>query len=176
MNYTLIRSARKTLAIYIRPNGAVEVRAPLRCPVRDIERFVSSKAHWIAEKQQMLQARTQEKIILTPAMEAQCRARAKEVLPGRITYFANLMDVVPARVRVTGAMTRWGSCSSKGSLNFSWRLMLADDDVIDYVVVHELAHLREMNHSRRFWAIVAQVLPDYKTRQQKLKELQRNLG
>jgi hypothetical protein len=79
------------------------------------------------------------------------------------------MNVSPARITITGAMTRWGSCSGRGSVNFSWRLMLCDDDVIDYVVVHELAHLREMNHGPHFWAIVEQVLPDYKRRKEKLR-------
>ncbi|MDR2568929.1 MAG: M48 family metallopeptidase, partial [Oscillospiraceae bacterium] len=70
----------------------------------------------------------------------------------------------------------WGSCSAKKSLNFSWRLIMADEDVIDYVVVHELAHLIEMNHSVRFWAVVERVLPDYRERQKWLRELQRKLN
>ena len=172
MDYTLVRTNRKTIAIYIRPGGLVEVRAPRRCPQRDIERFVASKAKWIAEKRALMLARARRQAEPDPALEARLRAQAKETLPQRVAHFANRMGVSPARVKVTGAKTRWGSCSSQGNLNFSWRLMLADDRAIDYVVVHELAHLREMNHSPRFWAVVEAVLPDYKQRRLRLKQLQ----
>ena len=175
MSYTLIRSDRKTIAIYIRPGGVVEVRAPQRCSKSKIDQFVASKAQWIAGKQALVLAREQEKIKLDPALELQCRAQAKEILPSKVAHYESLMDVASAQVKISGAKTRWGSCSSKGNLNFSWRLMLADDNLIDYVVVHELAHLREMNHSPRFWAVVAQVMPDYKARQRKLKALQSHL-
>jgi len=168
-NVQLIRTKRKTLAIYIRPDGAVQVRAPLRCSLREIERFMQQKQAWIAEKQQLMQQRQANCVELTPALEKQCRKQAKAMLPGRVAHFAAVMGVRPTAMRITSAQTRWGSCSSRGSVNFSWRLMLCDDDVIDYVVVHELAHLREMNHSPCFWAIVAQVLPDYKRRKEKLR-------
>ena len=170
MDYTLIRTSRKTLAIYIRPGGVVEVRAPLRCSKREINRFVTSKETWIEEKRKLVLARTEQRF--TPELEAQCRKLAQEILPGKVAHYAGLMGVAPAQVKISGAQKRWGSCSSKGSLNFSWRLMLAGDDAVDYVVVHELAHLLEMNHSPRFWAIVARALPDYKIRQKKLKEIQ----
>ena len=85
------------------------------------------------------------------------------------------MEVAPSAVGITAAKTRWGSCSARRSINFSWRLAFADDAVIDYVVVHALAHITEMNHSARFWAIVAAVLPDYRERRERLKILQRRL-
>ncbi|MDR1272424.1 MAG: M48 family metallopeptidase, partial [Clostridiales Family XIII bacterium] len=89
--------------------------------------------------------------------------------------YARLMGVTPAAVKVSNASRRWGSCSRKKSLNFAWRLIMADDDAIDYVVVHELAHLTEMNHSPRFWAIVEGIFPDYRERKSKLKDLQGKL-
>jgi predicted metal-dependent hydrolase len=104
------------------------------------------------------------------------RSAAKQLLTGRVAHYAKQMGVVPAAVRVTSARTRWGSCSSADSINFSWRIVMADDDVIDYVVVHELAHIVEHNHSDRFWRIVASVLPDYKQRRQRLKVLQQRLS
>ena len=170
MDYTLVRTDRKTLAIYIRPGGLVEVRAPQRCPKRDIDRFVSSKAKWIEEKRALMLARRQG--APDPALEKALRAKAKELLPRRVAHFAGRMGVSPTQVKVTGAKARWGSCSSKGNLNFSWRLMLADEGAIDYVVVHELAHLREMNHSPRFWAVVEAAMPDYRQRRLQLKRLQ----
>ena len=178
MDYSLVRTDRKTLAIYIRPGGLVEVRAPRRCPKRDIERFLAEKAGWIAEKQALVRSRAPRPIRPgpDPATEAQMRKKAKEILPQKIACFAPQMGVSPARVTVTGARTRWGSCSGKGNLCFSWRLMLAGEDEIDYVVVHELAHLREMNHSPRFWAVVEAVLPDHKQRRLRLKQLQAALA
>jgi len=174
LEYTLIRTDRKTMAIYIRPGGLVELRAPLHCPKRDIDRFVASKAKWIEEKRAFMLGRAQRQA--DPALEAKLRAQAKELLPQRVAHFAGRMGVSPARVSVTGARTRWGSCSSKGTLNFSWRLMLAGEAEIDYVVVHELAHLREMNHSPRFWAVVEAALPDYGQRRLRLKRLQAALA
>ena len=167
MDYTLIRTNRKTVAIYIRPGGLVEVRAPQRCPKRDIERFLASKKAWIDEKRKIVQARP-EKTEPDPALEANLRAQAKIILPQRVALYAGRMGVSPAQIKITGAKTRWGSCSAKGNLNFSWRLMLADAREIDYVVVHELAHLREMNHSPRFWAVVEAALPDYRERRKSL--------
>lgn len=104
------------------------------------------------------------------------RLLAKHLLTDRTAEYAKLTGLIPAAVKVNGAKTRWGSCSGKNSLNFSWRLVMADDDVIDYVVVHELAHIEEHNHSDKFWKLVAAVLPDHKTRQIKLKELQKRLA
>ena len=114
------------------------------------------------------------------------RMLAKNVLTEKTLAFARLMSAGPAgavkitgapgAIRITGARTRWGSCSAKKNINFSWRLIMAGDDVIDYVVVHELAHLAEMNHSKRFWGIVGGVLPDYARRRARLRELQRKLA
>ena len=104
------------------------------------------------------------------------RSTAKQLLANRVAHYARQMGVAPAAVRVTSARTRWGSCSSANSINFSWRLVMADDDVIDYVVVHELAHIIEHNHSDRFWRVVESALPDDKQRRQRLKALQQRLS
>lgn len=103
------------------------------------------------------------------------RLTAKRLLTNKTVELAKQMNVTPSAVKINGAKTRWGSCSGKNSINYSWRLMMAEDEAIDYVVVHELAHLKELNHSSRFWAIVAGVLPDYKAREDKLKKLQKRL-
>ena len=105
------------------------------------------------------------------------RMLARRDLTEKTLAFAKRMGgTMPYDVKINGAKTHWGSCSARKSINFSWRLIMADDDVIDYVVVHELAHMKEMNHSARFWAIVESILPDYKARQARLKELQKRLG
>ncbi|MCL2539250.1 MAG: M48 family metallopeptidase [Oscillospiraceae bacterium] len=114
-----------------------------------------------------------------PQIKAVCiwiyRLLAKDYLTERTADFARRMGVWPSKIRISDANSRWGSCSAKGSINLSWRLMMADDAVIDYVAVHELAHLKELNHSGRFWAEVEDVLPDWRERKQALRELQKRL-
>jgi predicted metal-dependent hydrolase len=100
----------------------------------------------------------------------------KRIVKDKVDEYASQMNLTPKAVKITNAKTRWGSCSGKNSINFSWRLVMADEDVIDYVIVHELSHIKEHNHSRRFWAVVRSVLPDYKERQKKLKQLQEKLA
>lgn len=101
---------------------------------------------------------------------------AKQFLVDRTMFFGKKLGLIPASVKVNSAKTRWGSCSSKNSINFSWRLIMATDEVIDYVIVHELAHIRELNHSPMFWGVVGSILPDYKTRQKMLKEFQQKIA
>ena len=104
------------------------------------------------------------------------RMLAKRYLTEKTLQFARLMGLAPSNIKITGAKTRWGSCSAKKNINYAWRLIMAEDDVIDYVVVHELAHLKELNHSPRFWSIVERVLPDYRDRKLKLRTLQKQLA
>ncbi|MCL2068918.1 MAG: M48 family metallopeptidase, partial [Oscillospiraceae bacterium] len=157
-DYTLTRSKRRTIAIYVR-NGTVEVRAPMRTTKHEIDNFVKSKEKWISDRlteynkqQEKRDEFVRNNAALIPQLKAEYIAKAKAYIPARVTHFSKLMNVTPIAVKINGAKTRWGSCSGKKSLNFSWRLIMADDDVIDYVVVHELAHITQMNHSVRFWA------------------------
>ena len=216
--YTLTRSKRKSVAIYIR-DGHVEVRAPLKMPKYEIDKFVASKEKWITDKlaKSSEQAQQRENFALAygdtvtyrgkqypitakagrrvgfddesfympPGLPQEqikyaCvqiyRLLAKRDLIKKVTEFSKRMSVMPIAVKINAARTRWGSCSGKKSINFSWRLIMAGDDVIDYVVVHELAHITEMNHSDKFWAVVGSVLPDYKERQKRLKEMQHRLS
>ncbi|MDR2830939.1 MAG: M48 family metallopeptidase [Methanobrevibacter sp.] len=101
---------------------------------------------------------------------------AKPYIGSRISYFTQKTKIIPSNFRITSAKTRWGSCSGKNSLNFSWRLLMASDDVIDYVVVHELCHIKEHNHSKRFWREVENMFPDYREKETKLKELGKKLN
>ena len=169
--YTITRSRRKTLAIHVAKDATVEVRAPLRLPKTDIERFVAQKQAWIEKAVHKMRERKDNAVVIGEARESELRDKAAAVIPERVAFYAKLMGVTPAAVKINGAKTRWGSCSGKNSLNFSWRLMLCEPDAVDYVVVHELAHIREHNHSPRFWAVVAEVLPDYKARRKMLREL-----
>ncbi|MBZ9570605.1 M48 family metallopeptidase [Methanobrevibacter sp. TMH8] len=101
---------------------------------------------------------------------------SKSYIPSRIRYFSKKMNVTPTAIRITSAKTRWGSCSGKNSVNFSWKLIMADDKTIDYVIIHELAHIKQHNHSNKFWNIVESMMPDYKEQKEELKILGEKLS
>ena len=175
MEYELIRSKRKTLAVQIKPDGSVVVRAPLRYPQREIDRFLRDRADWIRvhrEKMLKRQAEKEEHRVnaLTDAQLRDLKRRASIAFPERIAYFAPLVGVTYGRITIRSQKTRWGSCSAAGNLNFNCLLLLAPPEVLDYVVVHELCHRKFMNHSPRFWAEVARVMPDYKAHRKWLRE------
>lgn len=166
MDVTLIRSRRKTLAIEITPRGEVLVRAPLRLPKREIQRFLDSRRDWIEAHL----ARIPKTAPLTKEEHQALIRSAREVLPQKAAFFAEKLGVTFGRISIRSQHTRWGSCSAQGNLNFNCLLMLCPDEVQDYVVVHELCHRREMNHSSRFWAEVASILPDYRSQRKWLKD------
>ena len=174
LSVLLVRSSRKTLAVQIRADGTVIARAPLRMPKDRILCFLSEKASWIRMQQGRMQEREkmrqQARIHLDAAQEKELRERAKSVLAQRTAYFARQIGVTYGRITVRDQKTRWGSCSQTGNLNFNFRLILAPLEVLDYVVVHELCHRRQMNHSTQFWQEVAQVLPEYRKRKAWLTE------
>ena len=166
LEYRIIRSSRKTISLQIMPNGELLFRCPNRMSKREIETFVQSKAGWIEKhipREPAQPALTEEKI-------RDLANRAMEVIPDRVRFFAPLVGVSYGRITIRSQRTRWGSCSGKGNLNFNCLLMLAPEAVLDYVVVHELCHRKEMNHSARFWAEVERILPDYKVHKKWLKD------
>ena len=167
MEYTIIRSSRKTISIQLSPSGEVVVRAPNRMPKRDIERFLEEKRDWIEGHLRKL---PQVPPKLTEEELEELARNAKEILPEITAHFAPLVGVVYGRITIRAQRTRWGSCSVQGNLNFNCLLMLAPDDVMEYVVVHELCHRKEMNHSARFWAEVERVIPSYRESRRWLKE------
>ena len=170
MDYTVIRSARRTLALEITREAKVLVRAPRRASNQDIERFVSAHRDWIAKHLARRRAQLEAHPPLTDEEIAALRARAKALLPERTAYWARRMGVTPTGVRISSARTRFGSCSGKNSISYSLYLMQYPDEAIDYVVVHELSHIRHKNHSPAFYAEVAKYLPDYKARRALLRE------
>lgn len=172
LEYELTRSKRKTLALYVRRDGRLEVRAPLRTSKAYIDDFVCQKQDWIESTRNKLAARREEKQIirLTAGEVAQYKKQAKAYMQQKCQYFSDCMGVRCSEMKINGAKTRWGSCNRKGGINFTYRLLFVPEELIDYVVVHELAHLKEMNHSAGFWSIVEQTMPDYKARRKKLRE------
>ena len=169
MTYEIVRSRRRTVALEVTREGRVLVRAPLRMPQGEIERFVASHAAWLEKAQAKVAARQAAHPPLTEQETAALRQRAKELLPGRVAHYAAIMGVTPTSVKITSARTRFGSCSGKNGICFSLYLMQYPEEAIDYVVVHELAHIRHHDHSPAFYAEVAKVLPDYKERMKLLK-------
>ena len=165
-----IRSERRTLAISVGKDGAVRVRMPLYYPMEKAVRFVEEHAEWIEKAQKRVQA-FREKTEVSPEREAELRLLAKKVLPEKVKHYAERMGLFPTSVRITSARGRYGSCSAKNGICFSFRVMLLPDAAIDYVVVHELAHIAEHNHSKRFYRVIEKTLPDYKERIRLLKGL-----
>lgn len=166
MDVLIIRSRRKTLAIEITPRGEVIVRAPNRMAKRDIQAFVESRQDWIHAHL----SRIPKTVPLTEEEHKALIRAAKEILPQRAAILAEQIGVNHGRITIRSQHTRWGSCSSSGNLSFNCLLMLAPEEVQDYVIVHELCHRKEMNHSPRFWAEVEKILPDYRRQRQWLKE------
>jgi len=165
METIVIRSRRKTLSMQVKGDGQVEIRAPLRTSDAEIRRFLETHRRWLEKHLQKAQALQQAKAgvrKLTAAETAELKKKAKRILPERVAYWAPLIGVRPGRIAVRCQKTRWGSCSAKGNLNFNCLLMLCPEAVRDYVVVHELCHRIEMNHSDRFWQEVGRVFPDYR--------------
>ena len=166
ISYKLIRSDRRSIGIQITAEGVV-VRAPKRMSDAEIDRFVQSKRAWI--ETHLAKVPTAQPKFSGEEIHALADEALKRI-PERVRHFAPLVGVTYGGITIRNQHTRWGSCSSKGNLNFNCLLMLTPDHVIDYVVVHELCHRLEMNHSARFWSQVEQVLPDYRQSLQWLKE------
>ncbi len=168
MEYEIIRSKRRTMCLQIKLDGKVLVRAPLQTSEKVINDFVSNHVDWIKKKQELVKNAHIPEDFGENEVKA-LKKRAKEIIEPILEHYSRKMDVSYERVSINSAKTRFGSCSSKKTLNFSYRLALYPYEAIEYVCVHELAHLKEMNHSKSFWKIVENELPDYKARKQLLK-------
>ena len=168
--YTLIRAHRRTMSLQLKGDGSVVVRAPYGVKKEFIDRFVSSHEDWLSRAREAQAARRLAHPEPTDEEREALIAQAKAYLPMRVDYWSAIMGLTPTGLRITSARTRFGSCSGKNSICFSWRLMQYPPEAIDYVVVHELAHIRHHNHSPAFYALIEQYLPDWKERVKLLKE------
>jgi len=169
MNYELIRSDRRTVALEVTRDGRILVRAPKRMALQDIDAFVEKHRDWLdthLNKQKNWQAAHPEP---TEQERKALIDKAKSVLPKKVARYAAIMGLTPSGITITAARTRFGSCSPKNRLCFSWRLMAYPEEAIDYVVVHELAHIRHRNHGPDFHALVESILPDHRKRRAMLK-------
>jgi len=167
-SYTILRSARKTMALEVTRTQEVLVRAPRSVSKDCIERFVKSHTEWIEHQQNRMQECAVAHPEPTEEQARQYQQAAMLYLPNRVNYYSEQMKLFPTAVTITGAKTRFGSCSGRNRICFSWRLMSYPQEAIDYVVVHELAHIAHKNHGPQFYALIAEILPDWKERKQLL--------
>lgn len=177
-NVEVRRSKRKSAAIKITADMQIVVFVPLYVSDNEIERMVISKSKWIDEHMLKVQSTIDERSKLEKITFEQIKEladQAVEYIPKRVKYYAEKENFVYNKITIKNLVSRWGSCSTKGNLNFNCLLMLTPDYVIDYIVVHELCHLREMNHSEKFWAEVEKIMPDYQRAELWLKQSGGNL-
>lgn len=171
MKFKIIRSNRKTMSLEIKEEGIV-VRAPLKASVREIDAFVKSHKDWI-EKRIVKMKEAKKQAMEKPLSEDEISdlvEKAKQYIPERVAYYAPIIGVSYGKITIRKQKTRWGSCSARGDLNFNCLLMLTPPEVIDSVVVHELCHRKEMNHSGKFYGEVLRAFPDYRKWDKWLKD------
>lgn len=177
-NVEVRRSKRKSVAIKITADMQIVVFVPLYVSDNEIEKMVISKSKWIDEHMLKVQSTIDERSKLEKITFEQIKEladQAVEYIPKRVKYYDEKENFVYNKITIKNLVSRWGSCSTKGNLNFNCLLMLTPDYVIDYIVVHELCHLREMNHSEKFWAEVEKIMPDYQRAELWLKQNGGNL-
>ena len=171
---SVIRSARKSLGLEVRDANTVLARIPTRVSDRELKAFVENHRSWILEKTEVM-AEREEKRKSTPAPQPELLSKTDRMkiqlkIGKRVRHYCEAMGVTVGYVTVKNQKTRWGSCSAKGNVNFNYQLAFLPDELLDYVVIHELAHRRHMNHSRAFWAEVEKYCPDDLERREQLKE------
>ena len=172
-DFSLHRRARlRRITLSINSKGKVRVTAPKLVSKKTIDQFVASKQEWIAGVLQKIKLQ-QKSVFSGPQFSYHAnKARAKKVISERVKYFADLHGFFFKRISIKNTSSRWGSCSTNQNLNFNYKLIFLPEPLRDYVVVHELCHLRQHNHSLKFWAEVRAILPDYKARERELRKFQ----
>lgn len=174
MQIEIIRSRRRrVIETRVNARGEVTMRVPYRTTNEEIQHVLQKQRDWILkhiEKAKNEAARPENRIPITADELERLANEAVEKIPSLVAHYAERIGVTYGRISIRNQKTRWGSCSAKGNLNFNCLLMLTPPEILEYVVVHELCHRKEMNHSARFWAEVQKILPDYKERVQWLHQ------
>ena len=171
MDFEVIKSDRRTLAVEITRDGRILVRAPEKLSERSVLFFLKKNEDLILKKQEEMLRRPKPRTISKQEAE-RYRKELKKTIYDRVAYWSDLTGLSCTGVRVTSARTRFGSCSGKNSLSFSLFLSLAREEEVDYVILHELCHTKEHNHSRRFYRLVERFMPDWRAREKKLKQIE----
>ncbi|MCH8519048.1 M48 family metallopeptidase [Candidatus Gracilibacteria bacterium] len=164
------KSIRKSLTMRFDKYGVLQVKAPFFVTKKQIDIFLDKNTAWIEKYHEI----AKQKILPESEVEI-LKQKAKAYIPQRVEYFAKKYGFKYEKIRITCARTRWGSCSSRKTLSFSYRLMQYRDECIDYVIIHELCHLRQMNHSQKFWSEVRAIMPEYKKWEKELKGVKENI-
>lgn len=171
LEYTLKRVPRaKRVRIYIKPEGKVLVTAPKWVPQYKVREYVATQTEWIKEKLEHV-AITQNFPKLSTSELQRIKKQALKSFATRLEELNADYGFVYKKVSIRNQSTRWGSCSKSGTLSFNYRLYFLSPELQDYVLVHELCHLKEMNHSTKFWGLVERVVPDYEELRRELKKL-----
>ena len=168
MEYKVIKSNRKTMTLSVNDNLEVIVKAPIFVSNSSIDDFVKRNALWINNAKENKKKQLEKFDISDGEIDALVK-KAKAVIPSRVEHYSNLMKISPTGIKITKAKKRFGSCNGKNSLCFSCYLMLYPNEAVDYVVVHELAHIKHHNHSKDFYSLISKFMPDYKDREKLLK-------
>lgn len=170
---TVIRSSRKSIGLEVRSGKDVLVRIPASLSDRELKNFVEKHREWIFNKTAQIQSRkdARNSTGAAPAenLSPEEIEKIKEKIGARVRYYSQMMGVTTGRITIRNQKTRWGSCSAKGNVNFNYQLYYLPEELLDYVVIHELAHRRHMNHSGEFWAEVEKYCPEYRQRRKQLK-------
>lgn len=172
IQYTIKRSARvRRVNISVHHSGEIVVTLPNHAPTEEAERFILAKGAWIERTQEKMRRRFAQKIPIRQSRKEYEELRTKTLafITERIAYFNEYYGFVFKRISIRMQSSRWGSCSKRGNLNFNYSLIKLPPKLADYIIVHELCHLKELNHGQKFWSLVGQIIPDYRERRKKLK-------
>ncbi len=160
--YTIVRSNRKSVSIEVSQDCEITVRVPFSLSQRELDKILAEKKSWLERAVSKQLSKPSAKKEFTESEIEELRRRAKAVIPEKVIKYAKIMQVEPTSVKINSAKKRYGSCTSNNSLNFSLYLMAKDDIFVDYVVIHELAHIKHHNHSKAFYDFVGEFMPNYK--------------
>jgi hypothetical protein len=170
VEYTLKRSARaRAMRLAIYPDGAVVLTAPHRYSESAIARFFAQHAGWVSEK--VADTAGAHVVRLRRGDIPALKRHAREIAEAGCTRFAADYGVAHGAIAIRAQKSRWGSCSTRGNVSFNYKIAALPARLAEYIIVHEVCHLREMNHSARFWAEVARVVPDYRERREELRRV-----
>jgi predicted metal-dependent hydrolase len=174
----IIRSNRKTLSLEIKKDLRVIVRAPITTPHRRIEEFLKEKSGWLEKNLKLMKERLEKRNLMPSLTEEdikKAKKLAKKIIPKKVSEFAKIIGVTFGGVSIRLQKTKWGSCTQKGNLNFNCLLVFCPEEVLNYVIIHELCHIKQLNHSKAFWAEVEKHCKNYKELQKWLKKEGSNL-